>query len=212
MATRVQSPSSINTFKQCQRKYYYQYIEKLPTSKSIHLVRGNIVHSVLEDFFDLDTTSFSLQEAPMKFRQELQRLMLHHWIGYGEQLQTLGLDNDKLKFYFEESMMMVLNWGNHFVKEFNEEMKKEEKQTSDIFKQLTPIRELEYRSEQFQVRGFIDAIRHFGDEVHIIDYKTNSKSEIKESIRRQLSIYCLMYEEKHGFLPTKVGAFFVRDT
>ena len=48
------SPSSILTYKQCPRKFYYQYVEKLPTKKSFALVRGSIVHSVIEDFFKID--------------------------------------------------------------------------------------------------------------------------------------------------------------
>ena len=55
MGRRVESPSSINTFKQCPRKYYYVYVKKLETLPSIHLIRGKIVHSVLEDFFKVDS-------------------------------------------------------------------------------------------------------------------------------------------------------------
>ena len=60
------------------------------------------------------------------------------------------------------------------------------------------------------MRGFIDAIQHLEDEVHIIDYKTNSSLEVKDSIRLQLAIYSLLYFEKHGKLPSKAGIFFLR--
>ena len=59
MAKRLESPSSINTFKQCKRRYYYRYIEKLPTISNIHQVRGNIAHATLEHFFDIDVSSFT---------------------------------------------------------------------------------------------------------------------------------------------------------
>ena len=49
----MQSPSSINTYKQCPRKHFYQYILNLPTKPSIYLIRGSIVHEVLEKFFDI---------------------------------------------------------------------------------------------------------------------------------------------------------------
>ena len=68
MAKRVESPSSINTFKQCKRKYYYQYIEKLPTLPNIHQVRGNIAHSVLEDFFDTEISEFTTENYKLKFK------------------------------------------------------------------------------------------------------------------------------------------------
>ena len=45
------SPSKINTFRKCQREFYYKYIEKLPEQKTIHLFRGTLVHAILEDLF-----------------------------------------------------------------------------------------------------------------------------------------------------------------
>jgi len=212
MAKRLESPSSINTFKQCQRKYYYQYVEKLPTGSSIHLVRGNIVHSALEDFYDLDCSKFDEENYNQKFSSAVQKLLLFHWIEYTPKLDELNLSVDKLKFYFEESMMMVINWHNHFIKELNEyKAQHPEKSIAEIFKLVSPIRELQYKSEEFHVRGYIDAIRNYGEETHIIDYKTNARSDLKNSIIRQLSIYAIMYYEKHGCYPEKVGAFFLRD-
>jgi RecB family exonuclease len=212
MAKRVESPSSINTFKQCERKYYYQYVEKLPTKPSIHLVRGNIVHSVLEDFYDIDTSSLTSENYGQHFKQAVQRLLMHHWRGYSDKLNRLGLTDDKLKFYFEESMVMVMNWTNHFERNFSKRLNGGGSDAiSSLFYKMTPIREEKYVSSEHDVRGFIDAIQVLDGEVHIIDYKTNSSSEIKTSILRQLSIYCLMYKERHGTLPDKVGAFFVRD-
>ena len=213
MATRLQSPSSINTFKQCQRKYYYQYIEKLPTGDSIHLVRGNIVHSALEDFYDIDATAFSQEDYQLKFKAAIQRLLLHHWGQYEDRLGKLGMSADKLRFYFEESMVMTLNWHNSFLKDLNTCLEQGDKSISQAFMEIAPIREMEYKSESHNVRGFIDAIEVYEDgTVHIVDYKTNKKAELKESILRQLSIYAMMYQEKHGKLPEKVGAFFLRDS
>ena len=212
MAKRLESPSSINTFKQCQRKYYYQYVEKLPTSSSIHLVRGNIVHSTLEDFYDVNVEKFTKEDYTQKFSSSIQKLLFYHWGEAKDKLSRLNLSNDKLKFYFEESMLMTLNWHKYFLQDFSKKINDAPLLTmTEIFKELTPIRELEYKSEKCHVRGFIDVIKPIGNTVHIIDYKTNSRSDMKQSIIRQLSIYALMYQEKHGVLPEKVGAFFVRD-
>lgn len=211
MAKRVESPSSINTFKQCQRKYYFQYVEKLPTKKNIHQVRGNIVHSVLEDFYDIDVSKFDEDNYQIKFRLAIQQLLVHQWKKYQEDLDEVDISEDQLKFYFEESMMMCINWFNHFIKDFENLLSKGEMPIAEIFHKLTPIREEEYRSEQHSVRGFIDAIKMHKGEAHIIDYKTNSRSEIKDSIVLQLSIYSLLYQEKHGKIPEQVGIFFLRD-
>ena len=117
MAKRVESPSSINTFKQCQRKYYYQYIAGLPTLPNIHQVRGNIAHSTLEHFYNTDLRDISTEDHTQKFKTRIQQLLLQYWQSSSAQLQKLHLHPDLEKFYFEETMLMVMNWINHFLEE-----------------------------------------------------------------------------------------------
>jgi RecB family exonuclease len=210
LAKRLESPSSINTFKQCKRKYYYQYIKKLPTFPSIHLVRGNIAHSALEHFFDIDLSEVTDENYPLKFREAIQKLCLHFWKHYKPRLDSLRLGKDKEMFYFEETMLMLMNWTNHYIKDIKELMEEKKYSVQEAFQELTPIREQKFKSEEHHVRGFIDAIQHVEEEVHIIDYKTNAKFDFKESIKLQLAIYSLLYYELHGKMPAKVGIFFLR--
>jgi RecB family exonuclease len=210
MPQRIESPSSINTFKQCKKKYYYQYIKKLPTLSNIHQVRGNIAHSTLEDFFDIDVSQFTADNYELKFKEAAQRILLFQWNAYKEKMNKLELGEDQKKFYFEETMLMVMNWVNHFIVDVKQLVKRKECSFQDAFFELTPIREQEYRSDNYSVRGFIDAVKHLDDEVHIIDYKTNAKFDMKDSIKLQLAIYSLLYFEKHGKVPSKVGIFFLR--
>lgn len=210
MAKRVESPSSINTFKQCPRKYYYHYIEKLPSVPNIHGVRGNIAHSCLEDFYDIDVSTFNTENYDFKFKEAIQKLLVHQWNAYKGKLSSLNLNHDQIKFYFEETMLMLMNWTNQFITKIERTMENKKMSLQEAFQYLTPVREMEYRSDNYSVRGFIDAIRHLEDEVHIIDYKTNSRFDIKDSIKLQLGIYSLLYFEKHGKIPSKVGIFFLR--
>jgi len=207
MASRLQSPSSINTFKHCKRKYYYQYIEKRPTSKSIHTVRGNIVHSTLEHFFDINVDKLSQDTVDRMFTMQLQQEFIKQWQSYDNDLRSLDMTNDQLKFYFEESLMMIMNWQKQFVARLRAKVSP----LPLAFKELTPQRELELKSETHQVRGFIDAIETENGNVTIVDYKTNKRSDIKDSIKLQLSIYCLLYQEQFGNLPDNVAVFFLRD-
>src|SRR3989344_3840455 len=158
MAKRIESPSSINTFKQCARKYYYQYLLKLPTVPNIHQVRGNIVHSALENFYNIDITMLEENTFPLKIREIIQKLCL------------------------QEAFLLI-----------------------------TPIREQEFLSQQHSVKGFVDAIHQVDGEIHILDYKTNSSFEFKDSIKLQLGIYSLLYYETYNLMPAKVGIFFLRD-
>jgi len=210
MANRRESPSSINTFKQCKRKYYYQYIEKIPTLSNIHQVRGNIAHSALEDFYTIDISSFTDENYEMKFKAAIQKLCFFQWQHYKKRLDDLQLSKDQERFYFEETMLMLINWVNHFIKDFTKMKTEENLSIEDTFTKIAPLRELEYKSEKQNVRGFIDAIQKIEDEVHIIDYKTNARFDIKDSIRLQLGIYALLYYETHGVTPSKVGIFFLR--
>ena len=209
LAKRIESPSSINTFKQCKRKYYYQYIEKLPTLSNVHQIRGNIAHSTLQYFYDVDVTSWSKEDFPQEIQKTLQKLLLFQWNAYQAKLKELHLSPDQERFYFEETMMMIMNWGKHFSENLATNF---QNGTSlvEAFQKLTPVREQEFSSDNYSVRGFIDAIQHVEDEVHIIDYKTNSTFEMKDSIKLQLAIYSLLYQEKHGQPPSKVGIFFLR--
>ena len=208
MAKRVESPSSINTFQQCNRKYYYQYIEKLPTKASIHTVRGNIAHSVLEEFYNLDTTVLSEQDYEKQFKIIIQKEFLVQWGKYKEELFALKISQEELAQYFEETLLMLLNWGNYFLQDFKQRYSGSLQET---FQKMKPVTEMEYSSDVLSVRGFVDAIHSIDDEVHIVDYKTNAHSEIKASIKLQLGIYSLLYQEKHGKIPDKVGVFFLKD-
>lgn len=207
MPKRVQSPSSINTYKQCPRKYYYQYIENIAALPNIHQVRGHIAHSVLEHFYDLDLPS--KQDHQIYFKTAIQKLFLFFWNKAKPQLDELDLSLDQKRFYFEETMLMLINWINHFLDYLNQELSSGIS-LPEAFQKLTPAREKRYFSETYQTQGFIDAVHHLKDEIHLIDYKTNANSDITDEQTLQLAIYSLLYYEKHGRPPSKVGIFFLR--
>ena len=50
MPLKIQSPTSINTYLRCPRKYYLRYIKKIKTKPSIHLIRGLAVHQAIARF------------------------------------------------------------------------------------------------------------------------------------------------------------------
>lgn len=205
---RIQSPSSINTYNQCPRKYYYQYVLKLETLPSIHLIRGSVTHSVLEDFFKINVAHLS----PDNFEYELhiitQDLFHQEWEKAQKELQQLKLLPVQFQFYFDETKMMLQYWVNKFIKKLRNEMKSYS--LGEAFKRLTPLREEEYISHEMGIRGFIDAIHNIEDEIVLMDYKTSKKTEITPEYKLQLSIYALLYKEKHGIMPKRVGLDFLK--
>ncbi|MBW2998935.1 PD-(D/E)XK nuclease family protein [Candidatus Woesearchaeota archaeon] len=208
MAQRLQSPSSINLFRQCARKYFYQYILKLPTKKSIHLVRGVVAHQVLEDFFKLDPEKLPSENYEFILRTLIQDMLNKEWIKEKEKFDELGMNEHDLEFYRTETKEMFENWVSGFITKLNEEM--QTKSFKEAFKHLTPITEKYYHSESHQVRGYIDAIHEWGDNVHILDYKTSKRAKISPEYRLQLGIYAMMYQQEHGVKPTKVGINFLK--
>jgi RecB family exonuclease len=213
---RVQSPSSINTFRQCPRKYYYNYIEKLAILPSIHLTRGKLTHSVLEDFFDINVEHLSAENFMFDLQVIIMEIFKKHWAANLDELNSLGLSIAELRFYNEETQYMVKTWVKRFIHTVAEDMKN--MSFKESFIKHTPIREEEYRSEERGVRGFIDVIQEFEKEidgkkekeVHVIDYKTSKRAKMSPEYKLQLAIYAMLYEEKHGFLPNKVGIDFLK--
>lgn len=209
MAKRMQSPSSINLYKQCPRKYFYQYILKLPTRPSIHLIRGFIVHEILEEFFKIDINSLDKVSYKYGFRSYVMSKLAKLWGNNKNKLLKLGLTTDDLEHYYVDSQQML----NNFIESFSEKLGNKFKETNDLekaFKQLTPIVEEEIKNQDLQVRGFIDAIYDTEDEVVIIDYKTSKKDDMTPEYRLQLGIYALLYKRKYNKTPSRVGINFLK--
>lgn len=203
---RLLSPSSIKCYQQCPRKYYYSYILGIQAPPNIHLVRGNIAHSVLENFFDKDMKGIKLETAEIQLKVLIQEMLVKEWENYKEKLELLKLEKDKEIFYFEETLMMLFNWTEQFLEKIN----LLSGNFAERFKTLIPIREQLYESETYGVKGFIDAIEDRKGHIYLMDYKTSRKFELNEHLL-QLGIYSLLYFEKHGVLPKKVGVYFLKD-
>ncbi len=202
--SRVESPSSINTYKQCPRKYYYRYIEELPSKPSIYLVRGKIVHSVLEDFFDIDASINNEDDL----RVHLFWLLDKKWAESFSQLLELGLEDARLKAYYAETKKTIHSWFSRFRKKLSAQIH-QGRSFTDAFVYLTPKRETEFYSETHQIRGFIDAVFEAKNNIVILDYKTGNKTQITPEYRLQLGMYVLMYEETTGRRPDFVGIDFL---
>ncbi|MBR9698964.1 PD-(D/E)XK nuclease family protein [Candidatus Woesearchaeota archaeon] len=209
MADRMLSPSSINLYKQCPRRFFYQYILKLPTRPSIHLIRGSIVHEVLEKFFHLDISILDPDDYEKGFRAYITASLLKLWNKSKKKFEMLKLTQEELEYYLIDSQEML----NNFVKTFSGKFKAEldqEKAPDKAFHALTPIIEEEIRNPELMIRGFIDAIHDSKDHTVIIDYKTSKKDEITSAYRLQLGIYALLYKLKYGKAPDVVGINFLK--
>lgn len=202
---RIQSSSSINTFRQCPRKYYYRYIEKLPTKKNIHLIRGGATHTTLEDFFDIDSSITDVDSL----RMHLFLLFDKHWASKHEELLELDMSERKIDGYYKETKEMLANWFRRFRKKLSASMKRGNS-FRQAFEDLTPIREEHYLSKDHGVQGYMDVVFETDNNTIILDYKTSKKGELKEDYKLQLGIYALLYKDKKGLFPDFVGIDFLK--
>ncbi|MDP7323766.1 MAG: PD-(D/E)XK nuclease family protein [Candidatus Woesearchaeota archaeon] len=205
---RIQSPSSINTYRQCPRKYYYSYIKKLKSLPSIHLTRGKVVHSTLEEFFTINIDNLTKDDYDYTFKVVLNEIFKKHWQKSYRELSSLQLKPEELKHYHDESVMMINQFHKNFVEKIKVFLEKETLQQA--FKHLAPETEKYYISKDHGVRGFIDAIHKIEGKVILMDYKTSKRDVISEDYKLQLAIYALLYEQTHDTLPSKVGINFLK--
>jgi len=206
--SRVQSPSSINTYNQCPRKYFYVYKEKLQTQKSIHLTRGVIVHTTLEVFFDVDVTNIPEESFMFTLKIILNETFKKEWDKNKDELDSLGLTKEEIQGYYDETKDMINNYFDYFTDKMN------------YFQRLLPIkeswevvkpqREMLLSSENHWVRGYVDAIHDEAGKTIILDYKTSKRAKITPEYELQLGIYAMLYEEKFR-IPDLVGIYFLKE-
>ncbi|MBW3022482.1 PD-(D/E)XK nuclease family protein [Candidatus Woesearchaeota archaeon] len=208
MAKRIQSPSSINTYKSCPRRYYYQYIAGLPTKDNIYSVKGKLAHTILEKFFDIDIKHFSNEDYKKELSYYMKNLFNACWLKSLEHFESVGATEQEMTSAKQEIAEMLANW----LQSFFEKVDKEGDDIKAAFKKLKPIeREVEYISRNHLVKGFIDVVEDNDGEIKILDYKTSKKSDLTPEYKLQLAIYALLYKEKHGKIPKKLGIWFLRE-
>ena len=191
--TRYLSPTAVNTYLSCPRKYYLRYVRKLRTKPSIYLLRGSIVHDVLCRFNRIrgppaaESTTTHVQETLLALFEE-------EWDKASYRLRALKLGATRLDQYREESRSMVTNFG--------------------LWVTETPLSpatsaELKLFSKKLELMGVVDAVHEVGKEVLLVDYKTSRRAEITPDMERQAALYCLLYQDQYGTVPSEIWFHFL---
>ena len=190
MSKRYQSPTSINTYLRCPRKYYLRYIKGLKSKPSIHLVRGKAVHDAISQFTQMDFDRFS---DPKRLKNTLLNLFKTNWQEQKSEIQKLGIDEKTLKQFYHESQSMLLGWLKRYAK--------------DGYKK--PKTEVKLFSKTHGAMGIIDAVIS-NKGIILLDYKTSSKNDITHDIKVQLSLYALLYTVNYRKMPDVVAVDFLK--
>ncbi len=224
------SPSSINTFSQCPRKWFFDYIKARTSKQTIHLIRGNVVHKVLEDIFK--TRYFPSGEA---FRISMMKKSLSIFEGYWkEDFKDFEFDDDtQNKIFYDESKIMVERFITKFCDNIQHGIsaKKYSNETQGYYftrplmkelwicdekkiqfdgkwkRKFVKKEDLEDMEDTLHVGGFIDSVqKDFDNNLILVDYKTSTKYKnvFTEDYMRQLSIYSYLWYKQTGELPKYV--------
>lgn len=181
------SPTEINNYEQCQRRFYYSFIEEIKTPPTEEMLLGSAAHKVLERFFKEVKLPNKYWQTPMwkkfydicfttdKERRDEVADLCERYIKKIEQQIIDLLEDEKA-----DCPQMALN----FVK--------------------PKFSELKLTNEKYKMVGYADEVLHdkFKNRIGIIDYKTSkqSKHESHTDKKRQLMFYAYMYPENVDFV------------
>lgn len=194
------SPSSINTFYQCPRKWYFTYVLGIREPPTPKMLRGTIVHRLVENVF-----KYKYWVSISKYFKENLPIL---W-------KTYHLDKPEYDILFKETeltLKMISTRYNNRIKMCM--MKEKVNSKTHAWHMIRPkFREVKVTSIKHNLRGFIDAIeKGFDGEIDIIDYKTSElyRHQLTEDYFRQIKLYALMYHEMEGEYPRNLIIDFVR--
>jgi CRISPR/Cas system-associated exonuclease Cas4 (RecB family) len=191
---------------QCPRNYFFKYIKEVPTKSNLDQFRGKLIHSILETFFDLDFDIFSNANFEIEIKMVLMEKLNQMWLAAKKEIDAFGNDPERVKGYFYDSQKMISNYVDLFARDIHNIL--HQHNLRNAMKILTPEREVHLESKKYFVHGFLDAV-HKRDKTVILDYKTTSKDDIKDSYKNQLAIYALLYKENFNKLPDEVRIHFL---
>ena len=193
MTEKLLSPTSINTYLRCPRKYYLKYIKGLKEKPSIHLIRGKAVHDSLARYHQTCGEKLGTFE---EMKAELLSFFIHSWVEQGEELRKLNLPEEELNEYYHESTEMLIGWLKRNIKAAANKIK--------------PETEVRLFSQRYRVMGIIDTIHNQNGKAILTDYKTSKKDELTQDMKVQMAIYALLYRENYGALPHSIVIDFLK--
>ena len=183
----------MNDFTNCPQLYKYRTIDLLPEPPSVDAERGKLIHSVLEDIFELPTSDRTFKSAV--------DLLPSSWSAHLEktpELRALVLDE---KEWMDRAQALLTNY-------FSLENPTTFEST---YRELHLERNI---SDEIYLHGYVDRldIAPTG-EVRIVDYKTGKspKPGWEEKALFQLRVYALLYWRNHGVLPRLLKLIYLGD-
>jgi len=200
------SPTKVNSWFKCPREFYYNYMAKLKQPPSIHLIKGSVIHKVLEDFYR------AYKPNPKKY---IAGLFIDTWNKSKPLLDKLEMPADELKKHKKDAITMVFNFYAVHKRKMDGIIiqGKAENEQHAFYLTRPKFKELYVKDEELRTRGYIDVVHTgYDGSITLGDYKTSSKFGVglSEDYKRQLSIYALLYYRQEAKMADYVAIIFLR--
>ena len=182
------SHSRIELYKQCPRRYKYNYIDHIKAGRnSAALAFGQAMHSALESIYKrfLSFGIFDLEQGITTFKKKL-----YHSV----QTEPFPCSDEEL--------------GGMFVSGENI-LKNREYKGGEV---LATEQKLNFHVGDYPFVGVVDRIDKKDGEYSIVDYKTGSKLPHIDDLKKnhQLLLYALAVQQNYGELPTTCSLEYVK--
>ena len=191
--SRLLSPTAINTYLYCPRKYYLRYIKRLKSKPSIYLTRGSIVHKAIEKFHQKSGPDLK-QTSLYNLASRLLNLFQAAWNKAKLEIEALKLGDEKIAGFCRESRLMMINFSQWL---FNKGLPSPSNT------------EVKLISRNLGLMGVIDAVYDSQPGAILVDYKTSMKPVITEDMKRQAGLYSLLYQDRYAKIPHQFWIHFL---
>ena len=187
------SPSAVSEYENCPQQYKYRKIDKLPEPPSLDAERGTLVHTVLQDLFEIPaagrTVDSALDLLPSRWSAQLAGKPALLEMVTNEK-EWLDRASSLVKTYFTLENPTTFDATHR-------EMHLENDFDTNVY-----------------LHGYVDRLDVAPTgEVRIVDYKTGKapKPGWEEKALFQLRVYALLYWKNNGVLPRLLQLIYLGD-
>ena len=173
------SPSSISTWKQCPKRFFFEKILRLETEPGVEAVCGSFVHDVLEHLMGLAPAERTAEAA--------RRIATERWaefiVGEEHRFAELGLDEQAVKDFKRRAWTGITGY-----------FAIEDPTRIDV---VATEQEMQADLDGAPLFGIVDRLERWGERLVVSDYKTGKapkwQDEIDEKLE-QLRLYAAILD------------------
>jgi putative RecB family exonuclease len=187
MAATALSPSRAGDFMQCPLLYRFRVVDKLPEAPTPAMVRGTVVHAVLEHLFDLPAAERTLDAAYDLLTPQWQRIQQE----LPELTELFGGDEQATAVWLKEAQVLLGRWFDL------EDPTRLEPAERELYVETTLAGGL-------TLRGYVDRLDIAPDgRIRVVDYKTGRapRESYENKALFQMRFYALVLWRVRAVVP-----------